>query len=121
VAANIGAAHLCEAEVSIQRGYPVTVNDPAFVDFARTVATELLGADAYVDWPAPLMGAEDFSYVLQRIPGCMLALGAMPDGYDGHDHVAPCHSNRMIMNEGAMAVGIAMHASIAHRFLAPAR
>ena len=121
VAANIAAAHLCEAYVSIQRGYPVTVNDPAFVDFARTVATELLGADAYVDWPAPLMGAEDFSYVLQRIPGCMMALGAMPEGHDGHDHVAPCHSNRMIMNEGAMAVGIAMHASIAHRFLAQAR
>src|SRR5947209_1639658 len=121
VAANIAAAHLCEADVSIQRGYPVTLNDPAFVDFARTVATELLGADSYVDWPAPLMGAEDFSYVLQRIPGCMMALGAMPEGHEGHDHVAPCHSNRMIMNEGAMAVGIAMHASIAHRFLAEAK
>src|SRR5437660_5659 len=81
----------------------------------------LASADSYVDWPAPLMGAEDFSYVLQRIPGCMLALGAMPDGHDGHDHVAPCHSNRMILNEDCMAVGIAMHASIAHRFLAQAR
>ena len=61
------------------------------------------------------MAAEDFSYVLQRIPGCMMFLGVMPDG---HDHVAPCHSNRMILNEDCMAVGIAMHASIAHRFLA---
>jgi hippurate hydrolase len=64
------------------------------------------------------MGAEDFSYVLQRIPGCMMALGAMPDGHHGHDHVAPCHSNRMMLNEDCMAVGIAMHASVAHRFLA---
>ena len=62
--------------------------------------------------------AEDFSYVLQRIPGCMMLLGVMPEGHDGHDHVAPCHSNRMILNEDCMAVGIAMHASVAHRFLA---
>ncbi len=118
VAANIAAAHLCEATVAIKRGYPVTVNDADFVDFARDVATDLLGADNYIDRPAPIMGAEDFSYVLQRMPGCMMFLGVMPDGPDGHDHVAPCHSNRMILNEDCMAVGIAMHASIAHRFLA---
>jgi hippurate hydrolase len=117
VATNIAAAHLCEATVTIRPGYPVTVNDDGFVGFARGVATELLGADNYVDRPAPIMGAEDFSYVLQRIPGCMMFLGVMPDGHDGHDHVAPCHSNRMILNEDCMAVGIAMHASVAHRFL----
>jgi amidohydrolase len=117
VASNIAAAHLCEAAVTIRRGYPVTVNDGSFVDFARGVATDLLGSDNYIDRPAPLMGAEDFSYVLQRLPGCMMFLGVMPDGHDGHDHVAPCHSNRMMLNEDAMAVGIAMHASVAHRFL----
>src|SRR6266404_9137989 len=113
VAANIAAAHLCEATVAIKRGYPVTVNDPGFVDFARAVATDLLGADNYIDRPAPIMGAEDFSYVLQRMPGCMMFLGVMPDGHDGHDHVASCHSNRMILNEDAMAVGVAMHAAVA--------
>jgi amidohydrolase len=120
VARNIAAAHSCEANVTIRRGYPVTINDGEFVDFARGVATELLGAENYVDRSAPIMGAEDFSYVLQRVPGCMMFLGVMPDGHDGHghDHVAPCHSNRMILNEDCMAVGIAMHASIAHRFLA---
>lgn len=118
VATNIAAAHLCEANVTIRRGYPVTVNDHGFVDFARIVATDLVGADNYIDSPAPVMGAEDFSYVLQRIPGCMMFLGVMPDRREGHDHVAPCHSNRMVLNEDCMAVGIAMHASIAHRFLA---
>src|SRR6266403_5717460 len=118
VAANIAAAHLCEAEVTIKRGYPVTVNDPGFVDFARSVATELLGPENYIDRPAPIMGAEDFSYVLQRMPGCMMFLGVMPEGHRKHDHVAPCHSNHMMLNEDCMAAGIAMHASIAHRFLA---
>jgi hypothetical protein len=54
---------------------------------------------------------------LQRMPGCLMFLGVMPDGDDGHGHVAPCHSNRMMLNENCMAAGIAMHASVAHRFL----
>jgi amidohydrolase len=116
VAENIARAHLCEATVTIQQGYPVTVNDAAFVAFAREVATDLVGADNYVALGAPLMGAEDFSYILQKMPGCMFFLGVRPDG--AHDHVAPCHSNHMMLNEDAMAVGIAMHAAIAERFLA---
>jgi amidohydrolase len=117
IAASIAAAHLCEADVAIRAGYPVTVNDPSFVDFARGVASDLLGAENYIDRPAPIMGAEDFSYVLQRMPGCMMFLGVMPEGHDGHDHVAPIHSNRMVLNEDCMAAGIAMHASVAYRFL----
>ena len=118
VAANIAAAHLCVAAVAIKRGYPVTVNDPGFVAFARGVATELIGADNYIDSSAPIMGAEDFSYVLQRMPGCMMFLGVMPERSNPNRPVAPCHSNRMVLDEASMAVGIALHASIAHRFLA---
>ena len=92
VAANVAAAHFCEAEITVRRGYPVTVNDPAFVDFARTVAAELLGPENYIDRPAPIMGAEDFSYVLQRMPGCMMFLGVMPEGHREHDHVAPARA-----------------------------
>jgi amidohydrolase len=117
VASHIAAAHLCEARVEIKEGYPVTINDPGFTDFARGVATDLLGPENYIGRNAPIMGAEDFSYVLQRIPGCMMFLGVMPAGHDGHAHVAPCHSNHMVMNEDAMAVGIALHAAMAHRFL----
>lgn len=115
VAKNVAAAHLCEATVDIEAGYPVTTNDAEFVAFARGVVTELLGAGRYVPAHAPIMGAEDFSYVLQRMPGCMMFLGVMPEGH--HDHVAPCHSNHMLLNEDSMAVGIAVHAAVAHRFL----
>jgi hippurate hydrolase len=117
VATNIAAAHSCEADVAIRGGYPVTVNHRDFVDFAREVATDLLGVDNYIPMPAPFMGAEDFSYVLQRMPGCMMFLGVMPEGHAGHDHIASCHSNHMILNEDAMASGIAMHAAVATRFL----
>ena len=47
----------------------------------------------------------------------MMFLGVIPDGHDGHDQVASCHSNRMILKEDAMAVEIAMHAAVAHLFL----
>lgn len=115
VATNIAAAHLCEARVRIDRIYPVTINDADFVTFARGVASDVLGAENYISAPAPVMGAEDFSYVLQRMPGCMMFLGAMPEGH--HSHVAPCHSNHMVLNEDCMAAGIALHAAVAHRFL----
>jgi len=118
VATNIAAAHLCSAEVAIHAGYPVTMNDPGFVAFAREVARELGGGDGFAEMAAPLMGAEDFSYVLQRMPGCMFFLGVMPEEAHAHDHVEPCHSNRMMLNEDCMATGIAMHAAIATRFLA---
>ena len=88
------------------------------MDFARRIATKLVGEHNYIPMPAPFMVAEDFSYVLQRMPGCMMLLGVMPEGHGDHDHVASCHSNRMILNEDAMSVGIAMHAAVAYRFLA---
>ena len=55
---------------------------------------------------------------LQKIPGCMLQLGVMPEHRDPSGHVAPVHSNRMMLNEDAMATGIAMHAAVATKFLA---
>jgi amidohydrolase len=118
VAENIAAAHLCTAEIAIESGYPVTVNDAGFVDFARKVARDLGGEKGFIDMPAPVMGAEDFSYVLQRIPGCMFVLGVMPKDRDPNGHIPSVHSNRMTLNEDSMAMGIAMHAAVATRFLA---
>ncbi|MBM3570381.1 MAG: amidohydrolase [Alphaproteobacteria bacterium] len=117
IAVNVAAAHQCTASLTTVRGYPVTVNHAGFVDFARGVASELIGAERYQNRRSPLMGAEDFSYVLQRYPGCMMMLGTRPADCAEHDHAAPCHSNHMRIEEDAMAIGIAMHAAVAHRFL----
>ena len=62
--------------------------------------------------PNPVMGAEDFSYVLEQVPGAMAFLGTCPDGVSLKD-VAPNHSNRMIIDESAMATGIALYAAVA--------
>lgn len=113
VATQIAAAHEVEADVVVVNGYPVTINDAEFTGFARSVTTDLLGDDAYVDMPSPLMGAEDFSVVLQKLPGAMVLLGVRPA--DGA--VAPVHSNHMLLNEEGMQAGIALHAAIALRYL----
>jgi len=94
-------------------GYPVTINHDAFTDFALDTARALLGGDKVVESPNPVMGAEDWSYVLQRIPGCMVILGVRPDDAAP----APCHSNRMVLNEQGMATGIALHGAVALRYL----
>jgi amidohydrolase len=111
---GLAAAHGAAAEVKLIRGYPVTVNDEGFAAFAAHAATLLLGEDRVRLMPSPMMGSEDFSYVLQRVPGAMMFLGTRPDG----DAAAiPNHSNRMVVNEAALATGAALHAAVALRFL----
>jgi hippurate hydrolase len=111
VAEQIAAAHLCSVVVSeAEPGYPVTVNDTASVEHSMGVARGLFGHDRVVLMPTPVMGAEDWSFVLQLVPGSMLFLGACPSG---ERDPAPNHSTRMVIDEGAMAAGIAMHAALA--------
>jgi hippurate hydrolase len=112
VAEGVASAHGAKANVALMEGYPVTVNDAAQLAFARGVAVELLGERAFHEMPAPVMGAEDFSFVLEQIPGAMLFLGA---GLGEPSLRAPCHSNRMQLDEDAMAAGIALHAALALR------
>ncbi len=107
------------AELEIEPGYPVTVNDPAFTAFAADVAREVVGADAVREMRDPIMGAEDFSYVLQRVPGAMFFLGALDPAED--PATAPQnHSNRVRHHEPAMAVGAAVYAGVALGHLAGA-
>jgi len=115
VVEGIAAAHDVKANLAIGMGYPVTVNDADAAHFSREVARDVLGEDAYIAMPQPVMGAEDFSYVLERIPGAMLFLGVRPDDVA---QPAPCHSNRMLLNEEGMVAGMALHAGLALRALA---
>lgn len=116
LAHGIASAHGATAEVDLTYGYPVTVNDDDAAQFALDTATALLGEKAVVEMPAPVMGAEDWSYVLQEVAGAMAFLGTRPAGVAPAD-AAPNHSNRMLLDESAMAVGIATYAGVALRWL----
>jgi len=115
IAEGVAAAHGAKATVTLTEGYPVTINDERATSLARRTTEALLGESAYVDMPAPVMGAEDFSFVLERIRGAMLFLGVRPEDPSLR---APCHSNRMVLNEEGMAHGIALHVALAHAALA---
>ncbi|HBZ71327.1 MAG TPA: amidohydrolase [Deltaproteobacteria bacterium] len=113
VALGIAAAHEVEAQVHVLAGYPVTVNHEGFARFTQEVASDLAGSGNVIEMKTPIMGAEDFSYILERVPGAMVFLGARPDDREP----APLHSNRMVLDENALATGIALHAAVALRFL----
>jgi hippurate hydrolase len=113
VAEGVAAAHGLEVMAHVVSGYPVTVNDPGFAGFARGVAAELVGRERVIDLTTPIMGAEDFAFVLREVPGAIVFLGARPQGRES----GPLHSNRMVLDESAFATGIALHAAMALRYL----
>jgi hippurate hydrolase len=105
-------AYGCRAEVEIVAGYPVTVNDPGAAARVDALAGALLGPDRVTTMATPIMGAEDFSYVLAQVPGALAFLGGCPPGVDP-DAAPPNHSNRVVFDEDAMAAGVAIYAALA--------
>lgn len=117
LAPGIAAAHGCTAEVHIEQGFPVTVCDDRAAHFGKAVVEDMFGAESWLTLDTPIMGAEDFAYVLEKVPGAMFFLGA---SHEGDDWRSCCglHSNRMVLDDSVMARGAAIHAAIAERFLA---
>jgi amidohydrolase len=117
LAPNIAAAHGCTADVHIEQGFPVTVCDARAVALGKAVVQDQFGEKSWIDLATPIMGAEDFAYVLEKVPGAMFFLGA---AHEGDDWRSCCglHSNRMVLDDSVMVRGAALHAAIAERFLA---
>ncbi|MET0181019.1 MAG: M20 family metallopeptidase [Novosphingobium sp.] len=116
LARGIAEAHGLEAEVVVERGFPVTICDPRAVDLGEAAACDLLGPDAFARLAAPIMGAEDFAYVLEKVPGAMFFLGVAAEGGDP----ASCcglHSARMHLDEAVLPRGAALLAKLAVHFL----
>jgi hippurate hydrolase len=117
LATNIAAAHGATAQVRIEQGFPVTLCDARAVDFGARTITDLYGEAGWRPMASPVMGGEDFAYVLEKVPGAMFFLGASEDGSDWR-HCCGLHSNHMVIDESVMARGTAVHAALAERFLA---
>ena len=72
----------------------------------------MLGPDRALLERDPVMGAEDWSYVLQRVPGAMAFLGACPPGLE--PETAPAnHSNLVVFDEEPLPAGVALYAQMA--------
>ena len=82
LADGIAAAHGVRADVQWTVIYPVTVNADSEAEFTARTLTHLVGEEHVVKEENPLMGSEDFSFVLQRVPGCFVFLQCSPPGTD---------------------------------------
>ncbi|MCP3735247.1 M20 family metallopeptidase [Sphingomonas sp. RP10(2022)] len=114
IAEHVAIAHGATAEVTIDSGYPVTVNDPRGAALVEAVAGDL--GQPFAKMPQPMMGAEDFSYVLREYPGAFAFLGVAPAGSDPATN-PPLHNTRMTIEESVMAKGVAIHCAVATRYL----
>jgi len=114
---DIASAHGLNATGEFTNSYPVTVNDQTEAQFAAQVVTEVLGERRYVPQPNPMAGAEDFSYVLDEVPGAFVMLGACPPALD--PATAPFnHSADAVFDDAVLADGAALYAELALRRLA---
>ncbi len=105
---HTAAAFDMQAEYRFTRNYPPTINHPAEADLAATVLRDLVG-EANVDADTvPSMGAEDFAFMLQAVPGCYVWIGAgQGDHRDSGHGMGPCmlHNGSYDFNDDLIPLG----------------
>lgn len=113
---DIANAHGLTVDAEFEEGYPVTVNDTDEAAFATATITDLFGADRATTPEHPVTGAEDFSFVLQQVPGAFVFLGACPPDID--PLTAPTnHSALARFDDAVLADGAALYTELALRRL----
>ena len=113
----------CTGELSFKRNYPPTINSAAEAHFARELMLELVGEDLTLA-QEPVMGAEDFSFMLQAKPGAYLFIGNGDGDHRAHGHGAgPCelHNASYDFNDQLLPQGAAYWVLLAQRWLAAPR
>ncbi|GAA2263368.1 M20 family metallopeptidase [Glycomyces scopariae] len=116
LAEGIAAAHGLTAEVAFVREDPATVNDPAEAAFVAATARDLFGDDRYVEMADPATGSEDFSRVLEAVPGSYMFYGASV--HDDPREAASNHSPRAAFDDSVLADGAALLAELTVRRMA---
>src|SRR5690606_26338948 len=104
IAAAVASAHRCVAEVHWERdGYPVTRNDAGAVGRFFAVARAAAGASRVSEWPAPVMGGEDFAFYCQKLPSCFFLLGQQRSPDEPYPYV---HTPNFNFNDDSLALGV---------------
>jgi hippurate hydrolase len=112
---SIAEGYGLKAKVKIVEQYPLTVNNDSHAHFVGKVAAELFGNEAYMDMPHPIAGAEDYSRVLEAVPGSYVFLGASVDQDFMKSEVN--HSPRAKFDDSVMYRGTALLSELAVRSL----
>ncbi len=104
-----GKLHNADVKVEIIKGYPAVTNTCDESEIARTAVKNIIGNEALIDTRFASMGGEDFSFYLEKIPGCLVRLGAQKEGFAN----IPAHSSTFDFDENALGVGAAFLAETA--------
>jgi amidohydrolase len=102
------AALECTAEVDFHRNYPPTINHPDETAFCIDVMRSIVGDNNVLDSVTPTMGAEDFAFMLQEVPGCYVWLGNGDGDHRAAGHGAgPCmlHNGSYDFNDELLPLG----------------
>ena len=115
VAEHTAAALGATATLDFRNLFAPTVNDPKEAEYAALICAELVGADKVERNPPLIMASEDFSFMLERVPGCYLNIGngSSESGCEVHN---PAYD----FNDDALPLGAAFFARLAERRLAAA-
>ena len=119
VAESTAAAFECTADFEFRRNYPPTINHEAETAFARRVLGEVVGAENVLDFE-PTMGAEDFSYFLQEMPGCYFMIGNGDGAHRQGGHgMGPCmlHNPSYDFNDDLIPLGATAWVRLAEAWL----
>ena len=107
IAEHVCAAHEAQCEFQFHRNYPPTVNHASAVEEVKKVLNQVVGPE-HIHVQEPTMGAEDFSYMLQALPGAYFFIG---NGEGAHRHVGhgegPCtlHNPSYDFNDDLIPLG----------------
>ena len=101
IASAAGTLHNANVNVEFVKGYPSVINTLEESEIARTAVKNILGEEALVDTQFASMGGEDFSFYLEKIPGCLVRLGAQKAGLES----IPAHSSTFDFDEEALGIG----------------
>lgn len=104
---SLAKAHGVTAKVEFSPASKVLVNDKAAVALAEKTVSELLGQDRYQNMEFPIPGGEDFSSILEHVPGAFIFLGACPKTEDP-SLVPTNHSNKAVFDDSVLADGAAV-------------
>lgn len=108
----VAAAHRVDVEIDYREGYPVTRTDAEETAFVDRTVQEVFGGERHETLPNPLSGSEDFSRVLDEVPGGFIGLGAVPEGIDP-DTADYNHSPTAMFDDAVLADGATLYAELA--------
>ena len=113
---NIAESWGASADVEIEKGYPITYNDPGLTAKMLPSIQSTAGNENVILSKAKT-GAEDFSFFAREVPGLFLFLGGMPKGMDPEE-AAPHHTPDFFIDESGMKLGVRLLCNLTLDYMA---